>query len=68
MTWTILIVVLVMAIAATKLARHSLTLLALAASIAVLAWFLIGRSSDRAFDREAHNDGSRANLPSRVIP
>jgi len=67
MTWTVLIVVLVMAIAATKLARHSLTLLAMAASITVLVWILISRPSDHAVDREAHN-GSHTNLTSRVIP
>jgi len=68
MTWTILIMVLVMAMAATKLARHSLTLLAMAASITALVWFLMSRPSDHALDREAHNGGSRANLTSRVIP
>jgi hypothetical protein len=68
MTWTVLIVVLVMAFAATKLARHSLTLLAMAASITVLVWLLIGRPSDHALDREAHNGGSHASPTSRVIP
>jgi hypothetical protein len=68
MTWTIFILVLVMAIAVTKLARHSLTLLAVAAAIAVLAWLLIGGPSDHAFDREAHNGGSRASPTSRVVP
>jgi len=67
MTWTILIVVLVMAMAATKLARHSLTLLAMAASISALVWFLMN-SPDRALDREAHNGGSHATPASRVIP
>jgi hypothetical protein len=60
--------VLVMAIAATKLLRHSLTLLAVAAAIIALTWLLIGRPSDHAFDREAHNGGSRASPTSRVIP
>jgi len=66
MTWTILI--LVMVIAATKIARHSLTLIAMAAAIAVLVWLLIGRPSDRALDREAHNGDPRASLTSRAIP
>jgi len=65
MTWTIFTVVLVMAIAASRLARHSITLIAMAASIAVLIWLLIGRPSDHALDREAHNSGSRANPTSR---
>jgi hypothetical protein len=68
MTWTILILVLVMAIAVTKLARHALTLFAVTAAITVLAWLLIGRPSDHAFDREAHNGGSRASPTLRVIP
>jgi hypothetical protein len=68
MTWTILIVVLVMAIAATKLVRHSLTLLAAATSITILAWLLIGHSSDQGLDHEANNGGSRASPTSRVIP
>jgi hypothetical protein len=68
MTWTILIVVLVMAMAATKLARHSLTLLAMAASISALVWFLMNSPPDRALDREAHNGGSHATPASRVIP
>jgi hypothetical protein len=68
MTWTILILVLVMAVAVTKLARHSLTLFAVAAAIAVLAWLLIGHPSHHAFDLEAHNGGSRASPTSRVIP
>lgn len=68
MTWTILILVLVMAFTATKLARHSFTLLAAAASITMLVWLLIGRPSDHPHDREAQNGGSRASLTSRVIP
>jgi hypothetical protein len=64
MTWPILIVVLVMAIAATRLVRHSLSLIAVAASITVLAWLLIGRPSDNALDREAHNGGSRGSATS----
>jgi hypothetical protein len=68
MTWTIFIVVLVMAFTATKLARHSFTLLAMAVSITILVWLLIGRPSDHSRDREAHNGGSRAGPTSRVIP
>ncbi len=56
------------AVAATKLARHSLNLLAMAASITLLVWLLIGRPSDHDHEREAHNGGSRANVTSRVIP
>jgi hypothetical protein len=67
MTWTILIVILVMAFAATKLARHSLTLFAVVVAVTVLAWHLIGRSSDHASNQEAHN-GSRTPLASRLIP
>jgi len=58
----------VMVIAATKLVRHSLTLFAVAAMITVLGWLLIGRPSDHAVDREAHNGGPRASLTSRAIP
>lgn len=68
MTWTILIVVLVMAMAATKFARHSLTLLAMAASITALVWVLMSRPSDHAVDREARNGGTQTSLTSRVIP
>jgi hypothetical protein len=64
MTWPILILVLVMAIAATRLVRHSLGLIAVAASITVLVWLLVGHPSDHALDREAHNGGSRASATS----
>jgi hypothetical protein len=68
MTWTILILALVMAFTATKLARHSFTMLAAAAAIIVLSWILVGRPSNHALDREAHNGSSRAGLTSRLIP
>jgi len=68
MTWTIFIVLLVTAFTATKLARHSFTLLAVAFSISILVWLLTGRPSDNPRDREAHNNGSRSNFTSRVVP
>ena len=62
MTWTAFILVLVMAIAASKLARHSLTMLAGVASIAALVWFLVGHPADP----EPHGSSSQANLTRAV--
>jgi len=63
MTWTaLLILVLVMAIAASKLARHSFTILAALATITALVWLLAGRAPDPP------PGGSRASLTSRATP
>ena len=46
----------------------ALCVIAVAVSITILVWLLIGRPSDHPRDREAQNGGSRAGLTSRVIP
>ena len=60
MTWTLLILVLVMAIAASKLVRHSLAVFAAIATIVALVWMLADHAPERG--------GARANLTSRSTP
>jgi hypothetical protein len=62
MTWTALILLLVMAIAASKFVRHSLAVLAAIATIVALVWVLAGRAPDPPLG------GSRASLTSRNAP
>ena len=66
MTWTALTLVLVMVLAGSRLARHSLTLLAALASIAVLVWLLA--IPDRTRDSEQRGKDAQAGLTSRAIP
>jgi hypothetical protein len=65
MTWTALIVILVIVIAGSKLARHSLTVLAAMASILALVWLLA--APDRPRDPEQRGSGSHASLTSRTV-
>ena len=60
MTWTLLILVLVMAVAASKLVRHSLAVFAAIATIVALVWVLAGHAPEPS--------GARANLTSRSTP
>jgi hypothetical protein len=62
MTWTVLILVLVMAIAASKLVRHSLTVLAAITTIVALVWVLAGHGHDPS------PTASRASLTSSATP
>jgi hypothetical protein len=62
MSWTALVLILVMAIAASKLVRHSLTVLAAIATIGALFWVLIGHPPD------APSRGSRESFTSRATP
>jgi hypothetical protein len=63
MTWTpVLVLILAMAIAASKLVRHSLRVLAAMATIVALVWFLAGHAPDPP------PGGPRASLTSRTTP
>jgi amino acid permease len=62
MTWTAIVLILVMMVAGSKLARHSLTALAAMASIGALVWFLAAHTP------EPHPGASHASLTSRPVP
>jgi hypothetical protein len=62
MTWAILILILVMVIAGSKLVRHSLALLTAIALIAALVWALEGRAP------QPGGSASHASLTSRTVP
>jgi hypothetical protein len=62
MTWTAFCLILVMAIAASKVARRSLTMAVAIASILGLVWFLAGR------DGEPRDVGAHASLTTHAVP
>jgi hypothetical protein len=62
MTWTAFCLILVMAIAGSKVARRSLTMAVAIASILGLVWLLAGR------EPEPHEIGAHASLTTRAVP
>jgi hypothetical protein len=62
MTWTAIVLILVMMVAGSKLARHSLTALAAIASIGALVWFLAVHTP------EPRRGAAHASLTSRAVP